>query len=182
MITKEMLAEWPESKLRFPRAELVAEEGHDEGEAWSHGMYRDAMVRRRWAFDVEVQVVRDWYRQQLTRVGWEADGQFFTFEGTPVVWDQYDRDPDSGDVPSTASPHRFKLLFFSAEEPDPPENYWPDDGTEPGLHFNATLIHSFTRRRSYPEMIAALRRDGKYLGTAKGMDRCHGLRWDRGSS
>jgi hypothetical protein len=165
VITKEMLAEPQESKLRFPGAQLVSEEGHDEGEAWSHGMYRDAMVRRRWNFDAEVQVVRDWYGQQLTRVGWRHGGTT-SFEGTPVVTDYYDRHPDSADVPNTARPHSFKLGFFSAEEPDPPGKYWPDDGTEPGLHFHTTLIVPSPSRRSYPVMTAALRRDGKYLGTA----------------
>jgi hypothetical protein len=177
VITKETLAEWPESKLHFPRAELVSEEGHDEGEAWSHGMHRDAMVRRRWNFDAEVQVVRDWYGQQLTPMGWRHAGTTST-EGIPVVTDSYERHPDSADVPTSARPHSFELGFFSAEEPDPPENYWPADGSEPGLHFHTTLVVPSPSRRWYPEMRAALRRDGKDLGTARewvGVTGFHGI-------
>jgi hypothetical protein len=133
VVTRETLVELPESRLRFPGARLVAEESHEEGEGWSSGAEecKDAMLRRRWAFDADVEAVREWYQRELTGMGWDYVGET-TFGGTPVVSDHYRRLPGSA-APTDARSDLFDLRFYSTLEPNPPKDYWPDDGTEPKL-------------------------------------------------
>jgi hypothetical protein len=161
VITKEQLAEREEAKLHYPGARLVAQEAHDEGDSWWRS--KNAMLRRRWAFDANADSVVNWYKKRLLRLGWEYVGGR-TFEGTPVAMHDFELDQDPLPPSGETLPQEFELLFLSAEEPDPPQNYWPDDGSTPDLHFQTTFVVPSTDRRRYPSLTAEIWKDGKYLG------------------
>lgn len=164
MITRHMLAEREEAKLHFRGARLVREETHDEGDPWGEvRVRRDAMLRRRYAFNRSVAAVRRFYRKRLVRIGWSYVGSI-THEGEPVVIDDFELDQDPLPPSGEARPQAFELLFLSAEEPDPPRNYWPHDGTTPNLHFQTTFIVPSLNRRWYPRLTAEIWRNGEYLG------------------
>ena len=167
MLTKEQLAERQEAKLHFPGARLVAQEAHDEGDAWGTVQSsKDAMLRYRWAFDASAEAVLAWYQERLIRVGWEYVGAI-TFEGSPVAIHNFVLDQDPLPPSGETLPQEFKLLFFSAEEPDPPEDFWPDDGSTPDLHFQTTLVVPSTSRRRHPRLTAEIWKDGEYLGLGR---------------
>ncbi len=164
MITKEQLAERQEAKLHFPGARLIAQEAHDEGDAWGTAQSsKDAMLRCRWAFDASADAVLDWYQDRLIRAGWEYAG-LTTFGGTPVASHYFELDQDPLPRSRETRPQVFNLLFLSAEEPDPPKNYWPDDGSTPDLHFQTTLVVPSASRRWYPRLTAEIWKDGEYIG------------------
>ncbi len=121
------------------------------------------MLRRRWAFDQNVDAVRDWYHKRLDQIGWSYLGAI-SFEAWPVVFDNFQL--DQGPLPPAGEtrPQEFQLSFLSAEEPDPPQDYWPDDGSTPALHFQTKLIVPSTSRRLYPQLTAEIWRDGRFLG------------------
>ena len=181
MITKEQLAERQEAKLRFPGARLILEEAHDEGEPWDEGSItrRDAMLRRRWAFDQNVDAVRDWYHKRLDQIGWSYLGAI-SFEAWPVVFDNFQL--DQGPLPPAGEtrPQEFQLSFLSAEEPDPPQDYWPDDGSTPALHFQTKLDRSVDEP---PAVSAADRGDlarRPIPRAGRGMDGSRRIQWHPG--
>ncbi len=164
MITKQQLAERQEAKLHYPGARLVAQEAHDEGDSWGTArLSKNAMLRHRWAFDANADSVLNWYEERLIRLGWEYVA-FSKFEGTPVATHDFELDQDPLPPSGETRPQEFELLFLSAEEPDPPKNYWPDDGSTPDLHFQTTFVVPSTDRRWYPRLTAEIWKDGEYLG------------------